>query len=94
MILRLITAWLCNLFDIVSTLYFYTYFDGDELNPISEVLLQNPPLFVIFKLAVMTIATVFIWIKRDWNICKVAGWILFIEYMFVAIYYAILYAIV
>lgn len=91
MILRLIITYLCNLIDTVSTVYFYTVYDGTELNPISAELLRIPPtLFIVFKLIVMTISVAFIWWKRDWKFCKVVSWILFIEYLLVALYYLII----
>lgn len=95
MILRLIITYLCNLIDTVSTVYFYTVYEGTELNPISAAMLtQSPVLFIVFKLIVMTIAVAFMWWKKDWKFCKIASWILFIEYLLVAIYYLILFIIV
>lgn len=95
MILRLIITYLCNLIDTVSTVYFYILYEGTELNPISAAMLtQSPALFIAFKLIVMTISVAFMWWKRDWKFCKVASWILFIEYLLVAIYYLILFIIV
>ena len=94
MLFRLITAWFCNLFDVISTLYFYTYFEGEELNPISNWLLQWPPAFVTVKVIVMTIAVAFCLWKRDWKFCNIVSWILFIEYLLVAAYYLFLFAII
>lgn len=92
MAVRLIIAWLCNLIDTIATVHLYTTYDGNELNPISAMLLKiSPLLFVAFKLIVMTIAVMLCCWKRDWSLCKVASWILFIEYMFVAIYYIFAY---
>lgn len=90
MILRLIITYLCNLIDTIATVYFYIVYDGTELNPISAELLQSPPLFIAFKLIVMTISVAFMWWKRDWKFCKVVSWILFIEYLLVALYYLII----
>ena len=87
---RLIISYLCNLIDTIATLYFYTYYDGVELNPISAELLQSPMLFIAFKLAVMTIAVMFLWWKRDWKFCRVTSWVLLIEYLLVTFYYAII----
>lgn len=94
MLIRLITAYLCNLIDTIATVYFYIVYDGTELNPISAELLRSPPLFVAFKLIVMTIAVTFIWWKRDWKFCKVTSWVLFVEYLLVTIYYIILIALI
>lgn len=90
MAFRLIIAWLCNFIDTAATLHLYAQ-GHEELNPISSILLQSPPLFATFKLTTMTIAVMFCWWKRDWNLCKVASWIFFIEYLLVAIYYMFVY---
>lgn len=94
MFIRLIIAWICNLIDTIATVHLYTNYDGTELNPISAVLLRTPQTFVTFKLVVMTIAVAFLWWKRDWNLCKVMGWILFIEYLLVVFYYLMIYTII
>lgn len=94
MIARLITIWICNLIDTISTLYFYTYHGGIELNPISAELLHSPQLFVTFKLFIMTIAVTFLWWKQDLKFCKIASWILFVEYLLVVFYYILLFIIV
>jgi hypothetical protein len=91
MLFRLITTWVFNLIDTVATVYFYNNYDGTELNPISAAMLtQSPALFIAFKLIVMTIAVAFMWWKRNWKFCKVTSWILFVEYLLVAIYYLVI----
>ena len=92
MIVRLIMVWLCNYIDTLATLHLSANYVGTELNPISVIFLQSPLLFVAFKLTVMTIAVMFLWWRRDWKLCKVISWILFIEYILVAIYYVIVYS--
>ena len=94
MILRLSLVWLFNLIDTAATLHLYLVYDGTELNPISARLLQCPLLFVTFKLLTMTIAVVFLWWKRDWFVSKLFSWVLFVEYLLVAIYYVLLCAFV
>lgn len=94
MVTRLILAWLCNLIDVIATVYLCTYCNGEELNPISAELLNSPPLFIAFKLIVMTIAVLFMWWRQDTKFCKVASWILFIEYLLVAFYYVIVFTII
>lgn len=105
MLFRLIVAWLCNLIDTIATAYLYTNFDGEELNPISAWLLsQSVTTFVAFKLIVVTYAVVFMWWKRDLIIsvtlarrkidipfCKITSWMLFVEYLLVAIYYLVVF---
>ena len=94
MLFRLITAWICNLIDVISTVHLYMNYDGTELNPISAVLLQSPQVFTVFKLVVMTIAVAFLWWKQDWALSKVVSWVLFIEYLLVAFYYLMIYTII
>ena len=91
MLFRLITTWAFNLIDTIATVYFYIFYEGTELNPISAAMLtQSPILFIIFKLIVVSYAVWFIWWKRDWKFCKVASWVLFIEYLLVALYYLVI----
>ena len=94
MLFRLITAWVCNLIDTIATVHLYTVYDGEELNPISAWLLsQSTTTFTVVKMVVMTLAVAFAWWRKDMKICKVASWILFVEYLLVAFYYAIVCAI-
>lgn len=94
MIARPIIAWFGNLIDTISTVYLYTNGLGVEINPISAWLLNSPPVFVVVKLTLMTAAVWFIWRNRDRTLFRVAGWILAIEYLLVALYYAVVFAIV
>lgn len=92
MIFRLITAWLCNLIDTIATVHLYTTYNGEELNPISDWFLsQSTADFVVFKMLVMTVAVLFMWWQRDVKFCRVASWILFVEYLLVAFYYFLIY---
>lgn len=91
MAFRLIIAWLCNFIDTAATLHLYLVYEGEELNPISAFLLQWPPLFVAYKLVLMTILVALLWWKREWKLCEVISWIFSIEYLLVAIYYMFVY---
>jgi hypothetical protein len=94
MVYRLITAWLCNLFDVICTLYFYFNFDGEELNPISNWLLQWPPAFVVVKLVGMTVLVALLLYKKEWLLCQIIEWYLFIAYLLVTVYYLFLFTLV
>lgn len=87
MLLRLIIIWICNLIDTMATVYLYTNYDATELNPICAELLKNLPLFTIVKISIMSMAVLFLMWKKDWIFCKITSWILFIEYLLIAIYY-------
>lgn len=90
---RLITAWLGNLIDIFATMHLMAYIGGEEINPISAFLLQQPPLFIIIKLLSATIAVLGIWYFRDRKIFKILSWIFFIVYLLVLTYYGAIAAI-
>lgn len=94
MLLRLITAWLCNLLDTAATLHLYLVYEGEELNPISAFLLrQSPVLFVTYKLVMMTVLVVLLWWKRDWKFAQAASWLPFINYLAISLYYLFVYLI-
>ena len=88
---RLIVAWLGNLIDTIATVYLTSYCDGMEINPISAVMLEKPFLFILVKVLMMTISAIFIWRFRDRPFFKVTSWMLFVEYLAVAIYYACIF---
>lgn len=91
---RLATTWLCNLIDTAATLHLFFAYEGEELNPISAALLRiSPLLFVIVKLVVMSGAVAFCWWKRDWPFCEAVSWVLFFEYLLLALYYLYVYTI-
>lgn len=91
---RLITAWLCNLFDTAATLHLYFNYEGEELNPISAFLLrQSPALFVTYKLVMMTLLVVLLWWKRDWKLSQAVSWLPFVNYLAISLYYLYVYLI-
>ena len=95
MVYRIVIAWICNLIDTIATAHLYMNHEGEELNPISNWLLeQSVTTFVACKLIIMTLAALFMWWKQDMKFCKVASWILFVEYLLVAFYYAIIFMII
>ena len=92
--IRLAIIWVCNLIDTIATVYLCNHFDGEELNPISDWFLsQSTDMFVIFKMIVVTYAVIFMLWKQDMKFCKIASWILFVEYLLVAIYYMFIYSV-
>lgn len=90
---RLFIAWLCNLIDTAATLHLSANYAGTELNPISAALLPYPPLFVAYKLVMMTILVALLWWKREWKLCKAVSWVVCINYLAVSIYYLFVYLI-
>ena len=94
MLFRLIIAWFCNLFDVICTLYFYTNYDGEELNPISAWLLQWPPVFVTVKIVGMTVLVGLLLYKKEWLFCRIVEWWLFVVYTLTAAYYLFFFMII
>lgn len=90
---RLAIAYLGNLIDTAATLHLYLNDLGEELNPISIVLLRCPPAFVAYKILMMTAAVVLIWLKRDLILCIIMSWFLCVIYILTAAYYLFCYAI-
>lgn len=88
--MKLLFIWLCNLIDTISTLSLYKTGMFEELNPFMAKLLQNPFLFGIVKIGVITIILIRLWQVREDKKSKIAinigCWI----YGLIALYYAIL----
>lgn len=87
---KILFIWICNLIDTISTLCLYETGMFEELNPFMALLLQNPLLFAIVKIGVMTILLIRLWQVREDKKSKIAinigCWI----YGLIALYYAIL----
>ena len=93
MLHRLTATWIYNLIDTAATLHLYLTYSGVELNPISAVLLQCPPLFVVYKIVLMTILVLLLWWKREWKLCKAVSWVTYVNYLAVFVYYLCVYII-
>lgn len=70
---RLTIAYIGNLIDIVSTLYF-TSIGFVEINPIMAWLLQWPILFIAVKILVMTFYVILLWYARHEMMAVIASW--------------------
>ncbi len=92
--LRLIIAYIGNLVDIGATLYLTQRGWGYEINPLSRWLLGDPCLFVLVKIAAMTLAVLACQHGREKKIVRALSWVLAAEYGAVALYYAWLFAFV
>ncbi len=89
MIYRILIAWIGNLIDTVATVQLYTRGLGVEINPLSAWLLRCPVVFVVVKMALMSIAVWSCWRERRRKVFQVASWVLCTEYLAVAAYYAV-----
>ena len=87
---KLLFIWICNLIDTISTLSLYKTGMFEELNPFMTLLLQNPFIFAVVKIGVITIILIRLWQVREDKKSKIAinigCWI----YGLIALYYAIL----
>ena len=89
--IRLYLIFCFNIIDIVSTLYVIQH-GGIELNPICAWLLQWPLVFVVSKIAVATLLLILLWVLQEYKVARFASWILFIEYTYIAFYYAFMFS--
>lgn len=87
---KLIFIWICNLIDTVSTLILIRTGMFVEVNPLMALLLQNPFLFVLVKISVMTIVLLYLWKQKEHKkaqfVMNVGCWI----YGLLAFYYTII----
>ena len=86
---KLIFIWTCNLIDTIATLYLYQTGMFKELNPFMALLLQNPFLFGVVKVSIISIVLVRLWQAQEDEKAQIAinvgCWI----YGLIALYYVI-----
>lgn len=93
MIKKLYFIGLGNLIDTFSTLYLYQTGMFVELNPVMAFFLQNPFIFAVVKIGLITGILVRLWKEREHKYSKIAMNIGCWIYGLIAIYYAILLVI-
>ena len=85
---KLFFIGICNLIDTISTLCLYQTGMFEELNPFMAVLLQNPVIFAIVKIGLITAIVIRLWKEREDKKAQIAinigCWI----YGLIALYYA------
>ena len=91
---RLSIGVIGNLIDTIATLILYYNYGFTEANPIMAKLVELPFLFVVTKVVVITLMAVWLWKKRDDKHAKFLSWVLAIVYGAIAIYYAIIFAVI
>lgn len=88
--LKLYSIGFGNLVDTVATLYLYQTGLFVELNPVMAFFLQNPVIFAIVKIGLITAIIIRLWKEREDKKAQIAinigCWI----YGLIALYYAIL----
>jgi high-affinity K+ transport system ATPase subunit B len=84
---------LCNLIDVASTLYLCLTQSFVELNPIVNVLLQKPIIFVIVKIGLITLILIRLWKDREEKGVKIIINIGCLLYELIALYYAVWFII-
>ena len=82
----LITAWLGNAIDMVSTLYLVNR-GFVEANPVIRRVLEYPALFVLVKLGAMTALVFWLWHRREDRHAKPLATIAAAVYGLIAVYY-------
>jgi hypothetical protein len=90
MIKKLYLIGFGNLVDTVATLYLYQTGMFVELNPVMAFFLQNPFIFAVVKIGLITAILIRLWKEREDKKAQIATNIGCWIYGLIAIYYAIL----
>lgn len=94
MLIRLIIAYILNLFDLGMTQYFIgKYGIPIEGNPIGRWLFAHPALLLIWKLGLVAILLMVIYHFRSNRVANIGSWVILGVYIALAIYHIILFII-
>ena len=94
MLIRLIIAYILNLFDLGMTQYFTSkYGISTEGNPIGRWLLGHPILLLIWKLGLVATLLLVLYYFRSNRVANIGSWIILGVYIALAIYHIILFII-
>lgn len=82
-----------NLLDAYCTIYLTNLGNWYELNPFSQILLQNPMGFIWFKFLIPLAFSIVAWNAKKYNYqyVNILSWIGFIPYALLAIYYIFIF---
>ena len=94
MLIRLIIAYVLNLFDLGMTWYFISKYDiSIEGNPVGRWLFGHPILLLIWKLGLVAILLLVLYCFRNNRVANIGSWIILGVYIALAIYHIILFII-
>lgn len=94
MLIRLVIAYVLNLFDLGMTQYFIgKYGISIEGNPIGRWLFGHPVLLFIWKFGLVAILLGVIYHFRNNQVANIGSWIILGVYIALAIYHIILFII-
>ena len=95
MLIRLIIAYILNLFDLGMTQYFINkYGVSIEGNPIGRWLFGHPVLLLIWKLGLVAILLLVLYHFRNNQVANIGSWIVLDVYIALAIYHIILFIVI
>jgi len=80
-VLLLAMLWLCGVFDLVFTLTAHRIGNFAELNPLAAALLGCPAALIAFKLAMLAVGSVILFLFRHRLIAEIACWALSVIYV-------------
>ncbi len=90
----LVGLWIVNLFDLVMTILAHQHRLAEEANPIAaRILPLGPAMLMTYKIALVTIGTVGLYIFRHKFIAEFAAGALLLIYAFVAVRWKICVAL-
>lgn len=95
MLIRLIIAYILNLFDLGMTQYFISkYGISIESNPIGRWLFAHSILLLIWKLGLVAALLLVLYHFRNNRVANISSWIILGVYIALAIYHIILFIII
>lgn len=84
---RLITAYMFNIFDLITTMYLVHLFGlSVEGNPIGRWLIQTNLVYVV-KIAVVGLALLLLWKFKNNRFAIVGSWVILITFSLLAVYH-------
>lgn len=94
MLIRLIAAYVLNLFDLGMTQYFISkYRLSKEVSPIRRWLFSRPALLLICKFGLVAVLSIAIYRFRNHQIANIGSWFILGVYTALAIYHIVLFII-
>lgn len=94
MLIRLIIAYILNLFDLGMTWYFVSkYGVSIEGNPIGRWLIDHPMALIAWKFGIIALLLLLLYHFRNVQIANIGSWIILGVYVALAMYHIVLFII-
>lgn len=88
MLIRLISTFILSLADLFLTLRLVDKYGLDiEANPFGKWILSEPWRIITFKIMLVAIALIILWIYKSHRLAQVASYVVFIAYLALFLYH-------